>query len=53
MVRLFEKLELLARAERSDKMVEHKQITVFDSASNGVIEVDEGIVPLLELVGRR
>jgi hypothetical protein len=50
MVRLFEKLDLLARAERSDKMVEHKQITVFDPASNGVIEVDEGIAPLLKAI---
>jgi len=24
-------------------MVEHKQITVFDPASSGVIEVDEGL----------
>jgi hypothetical protein len=50
MVRLFEKLDLLARAEWSDKMVEHKQITVFDPASNDTIEVDEGIAPLLKAI---
>ncbi len=31
-------------------MVEHKQITVFDPASNGAIEVDEGIAPLLKAI---
>jgi hypothetical protein len=30
------------------KMIEHKQIAVFDPASNGMIEVDEGIAPLLK-----
>ena len=31
-------------------MIEHKQITVFDPASNGMIEVDEGIAPLLKAI---
>jgi hypothetical protein len=32
------------------KMIEHKQIAVFDPTSNGVIEVDEGIAPLLKAI---
>ncbi|HEX7445057.1 MAG TPA: hypothetical protein VF300_01585 [Methanothrix sp.] len=49
-MRLFENGWIIGRLKGAIEMVEHKQITVFDPASNGVIEVDEGIAPLLKAI---
>jgi len=50
MVRLFESWTIWQGLAEEHKMIEHRQITVFDPASNGMIEVDEGIAPLLKAI---